>query len=78
MASFNFDMTNLLDTAASLFNGLWPLFAIVAGLSMAAGLLTLIVKQIREIFYGGLHYADPPTPSENELTRRDKHGIVRV
>ncbi len=50
MASFNFDMTNLLDTAASLFNGLWPMFAIVAGLSMAAGLLTMIVKQIKTIF----------------------------
>ena len=43
-------MTNLLDTAASLFNGLWPMFAIVAGLSMAAGLLTMIVRQIKTIF----------------------------
>ena len=50
MASFNFDMTYLLDTAASLFNGLWPLFAIVAGLSMAAGILVLITKQIKAIF----------------------------
>ncbi len=50
MASFNFDMTNLLSTAASLFNGLWPIFAIVAGLSLAAGLLAMIVKQIRSVF----------------------------
>ena len=50
MSSFNFDMTHLLDTAASLFNGLWPLFAIVAGLSMAAGLLTLVMKELRAIF----------------------------
>jgi hypothetical protein len=50
MASFNFDMTHLLDTAASLFNGLWPLFAIVAGISMAAGLLTMIVGELRKIF----------------------------
>ncbi len=53
MASFNFDMTQLLSTASSLFNGLWPLFAIVAGLSLAAGLLVMVTRSIKNIFSGG-------------------------
>jgi len=52
LSSFNFDMTGLLDVAANLFNGLWPIFAIIAGLSLSAGLLVMVTRSIKNIFSG--------------------------
>lgn len=47
---FSIDSTALLDAAASIFNGLWPAFALVAGIALGAGLITTIVSEIRKAF----------------------------
>jgi len=48
--SFSIDATALLEAAASIFNGLWPAFALVAGIALGAGLVTKIVHEIRQAF----------------------------
>ncbi len=47
---FSLDTTNLLDSAASIFNGLFPIFAIIAGLGLGIGLLRYVVKAISDAF----------------------------
>ena len=47
--SFNLDITPMTDMAATIFNGLGPIFLIVAGVSLGIGLLTLIIGEIRKI-----------------------------
>lgn len=49
-ASFSIDTSSLLDSAANIFNGLWPAFAIVAGLSLGIALVKFIVDAIRHAF----------------------------
>jgi hypothetical protein len=46
--SFSVDSTNLMDSAASIFNALWPAFALVVGIALGLGLLTLLVTEIRK------------------------------
>ena len=38
--SFQLDMTPMMDMASTIFNGLGPVFLIVAGISLGMGLLT--------------------------------------
>lgn len=47
---FSIDASSLLDSAASIFNGLWPAFALVAGIALGAGLVSKIVGEIRKAF----------------------------
>ena len=47
-ASFNFDMTQLLSTAADIFNGFAPIFLLVAGIPLGMGLLTRVVSEVRK------------------------------
>ncbi len=47
---FSIDVTNLLDAASSIFNGLFPVFAIIAGLGLGIGLLRYVVNAIRNAF----------------------------
>jgi len=46
--SFDIDTSNFLGTAASIFNALWPAFAIIVGITLGLGLLALIVREIRQ------------------------------
>jgi hypothetical protein len=46
--SFSIDAANLLSTAASIFNALWPIFGILVGIILGIGLVTLIVSEIRK------------------------------
>jgi hypothetical protein len=46
--SFSVDSTTMLDTAASIFNALWPIFGLVVGIILGIGLVTLLVSEIRK------------------------------
>lgn len=46
--SFSIDAASLLDTAAQIFNALWPVFGILVGVVLGIGLVTLIVSEIRK------------------------------
>jgi len=48
--SFSIDATTLLSSAATIFNGLWPAFALVAGIALGTGLVAKIVSEIRKAF----------------------------
>jgi len=48
--SFSIDATALLEAAATIFNGLWPAFALVAGIALGTGLVAKIVSEIRKAF----------------------------
>jgi hypothetical protein len=48
--SFNVDFDQLLGTASDLFNGLWPVFAVVAGLGLGVALVKFITKAIQDAF----------------------------
>jgi len=48
--SFSIDTSTLLSNAASIFNGLWPAFAIIVGIGFGIGLLKFIVSAISHIF----------------------------
>lgn len=50
MPSFTFDVSQLLQTAADIFNGLGPLFFVIAGLSVGIGLLMKVVQELRNAF----------------------------
>jgi hypothetical protein len=50
MPSFNLDVTGMLNMAASIFNGLGPLFFVIAGISIGVGLLMKIVDELRKAF----------------------------
>lgn len=47
---FSIDVTSLLTTASSIFNGLWPVFAIIVGLGLGIGLLRYLVNAIGNAF----------------------------
>jgi hypothetical protein len=47
---FSIDSTTLLDSAASIFNALWPVFGLIAGISIGAGLVQAILGEIRKAF----------------------------
>lgn len=47
-ASFNFDMTSLLETAASIFNSFAPIFMVIAGLGVGLALLTTVISEVRK------------------------------
>jgi len=46
--SFDIDTSSFLTTAASIFNALWPAFAIIVGITLGLGLLGLIVRELRQ------------------------------
>jgi hypothetical protein len=46
--SFSVDTTSMLDTAAGMFNSLWPVFGVVVGIILALGLVTLLVTELRK------------------------------
>ena len=48
--TFSIDTSSLMTSAANIFNGLWPAFAIVAGLSLGLALVKFIVQAIRTAF----------------------------
>jgi hypothetical protein len=48
LADFSIDASGLLNTASQIFNALWPAFAIIVGIALGFGLLTLIVSEIRK------------------------------
>jgi hypothetical protein len=48
--SFSVNTGDLLTSAADIFNGLWPVFAIVAGLGLGIALVRFIVNAIRSAF----------------------------
>jgi hypothetical protein len=48
--SFSVNTSNLLSSAADIFNGLWPVFAVIAGLGLGIALVRFIVNAIRAAF----------------------------
>lgn len=48
--SFSINTTDLLSAAADIFNGLWPAFAIVAGLGLGIALVRFIVNSLKSVF----------------------------
>lgn len=53
VSGFNFTLTGLIETAANLFNNLWPAFALVAGISLGFVILKFVLSAIRGAFSGG-------------------------
>jgi hypothetical protein len=49
-ASFSINMTEMMDSAADIFNGLWPAFAIVVGLGLGVQILRFIVNAVKAAF----------------------------
>jgi hypothetical protein len=47
---FSIDTTGLMTTASSIFNALWPAFAIIVGLALGFGILKVIVSEIQKAF----------------------------
>ena len=47
---FSIDTSSLLESAADIFNGLFPAFAVVAGIGLGIGLVRYIVKAIQDAF----------------------------
>ena len=47
--TFSFDTSPLLTTASQIFNGLFPVFAIVIGIGLGVGLLILVAVEIKGI-----------------------------
>ncbi len=45
---FSIDLSGLLDTASSIFQGLWPIFGVIAGLSLGFALVGYVVAEIRK------------------------------
>ena len=45
--SFSVDVDGLMSTAASMFNGLFPIFALGIGIALGIGLLSKVGKEIR-------------------------------
>lgn len=50
MPSFNFDLSGLLETAATFFNGFAPIFLTIVGVSVGFGLLAKVVDEVRKVF----------------------------
>lgn len=51
--TFEINMDGLMDTAADIFNGLWPAFAIVAGLTLGFIILKFVLSAIKGATGGG-------------------------
>lgn len=49
-ASFSLNMTDMMNSAADIFNGLWPAFAIVVGLGLGVQILRFIVNAVKAAF----------------------------
>jgi hypothetical protein len=47
---FSIDTSSLMTTASSIFNALWPAFAIIVGLALGFGILKVVVNEIRKAF----------------------------
>lgn len=47
---FSINVSTLLTTASSIFGGLFPAFAVVAGIGLGIGLIRYVVKAIQEAF----------------------------
>jgi len=50
MASFDFDMSGLMEVAASIFNSFSPIFLAIAGISVGLALLIKVVSELRHAF----------------------------
>lgn len=48
--SFSIDMAEMMTSAADIFNGLWPAFAIVVGLGLGVQILRFIVNAVKAAF----------------------------
>ncbi len=48
--SFDIDVTSLLESASAIFNGLWPVFAVIVGLSLGFGLVKFIAREVSSVF----------------------------
>lgn len=48
--SFSIDSSGFLDTAAQIFNALFPAFAVIIGIGLGIGLLRYVVKAIQDAF----------------------------
>ena len=48
--SFDIDLDNLLASASQIFNGLWPVFALIAGLGLGVALAKFISNAISNAF----------------------------
>jgi len=48
--SFSIDPDSFLSIAASMFNSLFPIFAVPVGIAIALGLLKLIVSKVSQAF----------------------------
>jgi hypothetical protein len=48
--SFSIDMAEMMASAADIFNGLWPAFAIVVGLGLGVQILRFIVNAVKAAF----------------------------
>jgi hypothetical protein len=47
MGSFEFDFSQLLDSASDIFNAFSPLFLGIAGISLGFGLIIKVVSEVR-------------------------------
>lgn len=47
---FSIDSSTLLSSAATIFNALWPIFGLIAGIAIGAGLVQAILSEIRKAF----------------------------
>jgi len=50
LRTFSIDTSNLLSSAQDIFNGLFPVFAVIAGLGLGIGLLRYVINAIRNAF----------------------------
>jgi hypothetical protein len=46
---FSFDLTTLITIASNLFSSLMPIVAVVGGISLGIGLVTYVLRTIRNI-----------------------------
>jgi len=62
----------VISQVASIFNVLWPAFAIITGLVLGLGLLQLITREIRSAFD---YDWSPPTPTKTQEKRKNEDFI---
>jgi hypothetical protein len=48
LASFEVDLTGMLSVAEDLFNSLFPAFVVIIGITLALGLIGMVVSEIRK------------------------------
>jgi len=46
-ASFNIDLTEIMDYASSMFNALMPIAAVGIGLSLGVGVIALLIRVVK-------------------------------